>query len=300
MSEEQEPEIIVETEEEAQVESQEAPEKVTEPSQESSSESELDSYSKGVQTRIKKLTEKYRQEERDKSEAVRLSQQLIEENKKLKTRVQSLDSGYLNEYGNRLESQTLSAKQLYKEAHESGDADKMLEAQELLSNIAVEKQRYTSAKAKAEQQAKLQVQRQQAQPQQAQPQQAQPQQAQPQQAPPDPKAQAWAEKNAWFGDDRVMTMAAFAINQQLIDEEGFDPQSDEYYTAIDSRIRSEFPHKFESPKKSGGGSQVASAGNSASRSTKQGRRSVKLTHSQVAIAKKLGVPLEEYAKYVKD
>jgi hypothetical protein len=299
MSEEQEPEIIVETEEEAQVESQEAPEKVTEPSQESSSESELDSYSKGVQTRIKKLTEKYRQEERDKSEAVRLSQQLIEENKKLKTRVQSLDSGYLNEYGNRLESQTLSAKQLYKEAHESGDADKMLEAQELISKIAVEKQRYVSAKAKAEQQAKLQVQRQQEQPQ-AQPQ-AQPKaQAQPQQAPPDPKAQAWAGKNKWFGEDRVMTMAAFAINQQLIDEEGFDPQSDEYYTAIDSRIRSEFPHKFESAKKSGGGSQVASAGNSASRSTKQGRRSVKLTHSQVAIAKKLGVPLEEYAKYVKE
>ena len=294
MSEEQEPEVIVETEEETQAEAQESPEKVEEPAQESG-ESELDSYSKGVQSRIKKLTEKYRQEERDKAEAVRLSQQLIEENKKLKTRVQSLDSGYLNEYGNRLESQTVSAKQLYKEAHESGDTDKMLEAQELISKIAVEKQRYASAKTKAEQQAKLQVQRQQQQPQpQAQP------QAQPQQAPPDPKAQAWAEKNAWFGDDRVMTMAAFAINQQLIEEEGFDPQTDEYYTAIDSRIRSEFPHKFETPKKSGGGSQVASAGNSASRSTKQGRRSVKLTHSQVAIAKKLGVPLEEYAKYVKE
>jgi hypothetical protein len=298
MSEEQEPEVIVETEEETQAEAQESPVKVEEPAQESE-ESELDSYSKGVQSRIKKLTEKYRQEERDKSEAVRLSQQLIEENKKLKSRVQSLDSGYLNEYGNRLESQTVSAKQLYKEAHESGDTDKMLEAQELISKIAVEKQRYASAKTKAEQQAKLQVQRQQEQPQ-VQPQ-AQPQaQAQPQQAPPDPKAQAWAEKNAWFGDDRVMTMAAFAINQQLIEEEGFDPQTDEYYTAIDSRIRREFPHKFETPKKSGGGSQVASAGNSASRSTKQGRRSVKLTHSQVAIAKKLGVPLEEYAKYVKD
>ena len=296
MSEEQEPEIIVETEEEAQGEPQEALEKVEEPAQESS-ESELDSYSKGVQSRIKKLTEKYRQEERDKAEAVRLSQQLIEENKKLKTRVQSLDSGYLNEYGNRLESQTQSAKQLYREAHESGDADKMLEASELLSKIAVEKQRYVSAKAKAESQAKLNVERQ-AQPQQQPQQQAQPQPQQ--QANPDPKAQAWAGKNKWFGEDRVMTMAAFAINQQLIDEEGFDPQSDEYYTAIDSRIRSEFPHKFESPKKSGGGSQVASAGNSASRSTKQGRRSVKLTHSQVAIAKKLGVPLEEYAKYVKE
>ena len=123
--------------------------------EEKTQEDELDSYSKGVQSRIKKLTEKYRQEERDKAEAVRLSQQLIEENKKLKTRVQSLDSGYLNEYGNRLESQSLSAKQMYKEAHETGDADKMIEAQELISKLAVERQRYDSAKTKAEKQAKV-------------------------------------------------------------------------------------------------------------------------------------------------
>ena len=293
----EEQEIVIEAEGEAEEKAEvEQPQK-EEPVQ-ASGDDELDSYSKGVQNRIKKLTEKYRQEERDKAEAVRLSQQLIAENKKLKSRVQSLDSGYLNEYGNRLESQTLAAKQMYKEAHESGDADKMLEAQELISRIAVEKQRYESAKAKADQQAKLQVQRQQQPQQQVQPQ-AQVQQPQ-QQQQPDPKAQAWAEKNEWFGEDRVMTMAAFAINQQLIEEEGFDPQSDEYYTEIDSRIRSEFPHKFETARKSGGGSQVASAGNSASRSNTQGRRSVKLTHSQVAIAKKLGVPLEEYAKYVKD
>lgn len=284
----EEQEIVVETEAEESVGEVEEPKK-EEPVQ-ASGDDELDSYSKGVQNRIKKLTEKYRQEERDKAEAVRLSQQLMEENKKLKTRVQSLDTGYLNEYGNRLESQSLSAKQMYKEAHESGDADKMLEAQELISKIAVEKQRYESAKNKAAQQAKLQTQRVQQKPQ------VQPQ-AQPQ---PDPRAQSWAEKNEWFGQDRVMTTAAFAIHQGLIEEEGFDPQSDEYYTEIDRRIRSEFPHKFETPKKSGGGSQVASAGNSASRSTKQGRRSVKLSHSQVAIAKKLGVPLEEYAKYVKD
>jgi hypothetical protein len=241
-----------------------------------------------------------KEQERDKAEAVRLSQQLMEENKKLKTRVQSLDTGYLNEYGNRLESQSLSAKQMYKEAHESGDADKMLEAQELISKIAVEKQRYESAKNKAAQQAKVQAERVQQNTQaqrQAQPQQTQQAQQQPQ---PDPRAQSWAEKNEWFGQDRVMTTAAFAIHQGLIEEEGFDPNSDEYYTEIDRRIRSEFPHKFETSKKSGGGSQVASAGNSASRSTKQGRRSVKLSHSQVAIAKKLGVPLEEYAKYVKE
>ena len=261
--------------------------------EEKTQEDELDSYSKGVQSRIKKLTEKYRQEERDKAEAVRLSQQLIEENKKLKTRVQSLDSGFLNEYGNRLESQSLSAKQMYKEAHETGDADKMIEAQEVISKLAVERQRYDSAKTKAEQQAKVQVQKQETPPQPV------AQQQQPQ-AKPDPRAETWATKNDWFGQDRVMTTAAFAIHQQLIEEEGFDPQSDEYYTAIDSRIRSEFPHKFETTKKTGGGSQVASANSSASRSTKQGRRSVKLSHSQVAIAKKLGVPLEEYAKYVKE
>ena len=256
-------------------------------------ESELDSYSKGVQSRIKKLTEKYRQEERDKAEAVRVSTQLLEENKKLKSRVQALDTGYLSEYGSRIESQTDAAKRVYKEAYEAGDTDKMLEAQQALSNIAIETQRYNTAKARADQQAKVQVQQQQ------QPVQQPVQQQQQQKA--DPRAQDWATKNEWFGQDKIMTAAAFALHSQLTEDEGFDPSSDEYYTEVDRRIRAEFPHKFQASKKSGGGSQVASAGNSASRSTnKQGRRSVKLTHSQVAIAKKLGVPLEEYAKYVKE
>ena len=254
-------------------------------------ESELDSYSKGVQSRIKKLTEKYRQEERDKAEAVRVSTQLLEENKKLKSRVQALDTGYLSEYGTRIESQTDAAKRAYKEAYEAGDTDRMLEAQQALSNIAIETQRYNTAKARVEQ-AKVQVQQQQ---------QQQPvQKPVQQQQQADPRAQDWATKNDWFGKDKVMTAAAFALHSQLTDDEGFDPSSDEYYTEVDRRIRAEFPHKFQTTKKSGGGSQVASAGNSASRSTKQGRRSVKLTHSQVAIAKKLGVPLEEYAKYVKE
>ena len=253
-------------------------------------EDELDSYSKGVQNRIKKLTEKYRQEERDKAEALRVSQELLDENKKLKERVQALDTGYLSEYGTRLESQTDAAKRLYKEAYEAGDSDKMLEAQQLISTIAVEQQRYNTAKARAEQQAKVPVQE---------PEKQQQSAAAPQPTP-DPRAQEWAEKNTWFGDDRVMTSAAFAIHQQLVEEEGFDPKSDEYYTEVDSRIRKEFPHKFQTAKKSGG-AQVAAAAASASRSTaKSGRRSVKLSHSQVAIAKKLGVPLEEYAKYVKE
>jgi len=285
-------ELVIETPEE-----DEAPVKAAKAEPEKSSgDEELDSYSKGVQSRIKKLTEKYRQEERDKAEALRVSQQLLEENKKLKTRMQALDTGYLSEYGTRLQSQTDAAKRAYKEAYEAGDTDKMLEAQQALSNIAIETQRYNTAKTRAEQQAKMQVQRQE-QPVQQQQVAQQPQQQQPQ---PDPRAQSWAEKNDWFGQDKVMTASAFAIHQQLVEEEGFDPQTDEYYTEVDRRIRSEFPHKFQTAKKSGGGSQVASAGNSASRSNKQGRRSVKLTHSQVAIAKKLGVPLEEYAKYVKE
>jgi len=286
-----EEEIIVETPEEGTVEaSTEEKVEVTTETEEKPQGDELDSYSKGVQSRIKKLTEKYRQEERDKGEALSVSQELLEENKKLKSRVQALDTGYLSEYGTRLESQTDAAKRLYKEAYEAGDSDKMLEAQQLISTIAVEQSRYNTAKARADQQAKTPVQEQ-----------PKPQEAPVQQRPqPDPRAQDWAEKNAWFGDDKIMTTAAFTIHQQLVEEEGFDPKSDEYYSEVDSRMRKEFPHKFQTAKKSGG-AQVAAAAASASRSTaKTGRRSVKLSHSQVAIAKKLGVPLEEYAKYVKE
>ena len=259
----------------------------------SEDDGELDNYSQNVQKRIKKLTERYRNEQRDREEAVRMAQKLLDENNKLKGRVQQLDNGYLNEYGNRLTTQEEAARRAYKAAYEQGDSDAMLAAQEQLSQIAVDKQRYTQAKTRVEQQAKMQVQQQQ------QPQQAAPQ-AQPQQpAQVDPKAKSWAEKNEWFGNDEIMTTAAFTIHRRLIEEEGFDPNTEEYYSEIDSRIRSEFPHKFNTAKKSGG-KQVASAGNSASRTNKQGRRSVKLSHSQVAIAKKLGVPLEEYAKYVKE
>jgi hypothetical protein len=262
---------------------------------ETGSEDELGEYSKNVQSRIKRLTEKYRKEERDREEAVRLSQQLLEENKKLKGRMQQLDTGYLSEYGTRLQTQTEAAKRAYKEAYEAGDPDRMSDAQMAMSNLAIEQQRYNSAKARTEQDQRLQTERARA------PQQQVPVAAAPpaQQVKPDPKAQGWAQKNAWFGEDRIMTTAAFAVHQGLIEEEGFDPNSDEYYTELDRRMRREFPHKFQG-QKSGGGTQVASAGSSASRNTKQGRRTVKLTPSQVAIAKKLNVPLEEYAKYVKD
>ena len=281
-------ELVIETPEEDEAPVNEAkaePEKA-------SGDEELDSYSKGVQSRIKKLTEKYRQEERDKAEALRVSQQLLEENKKLKTRMQALDTGYLSEYGTRLQSQTDAAKRAYKEAYEAGDTDKMLEAQQALSNIAIETQRYNTAKTRAEQQAKMQVQRQE-QPVQ---QQQVAQQPQPQQPQPDPRAQSWAEKNNWFGQDKVMTASAFAIHQQLVEEEGFDPQTDEYYTELDRRIND----KFNLSAKDTGRRPVQTVASVSRNSGRNSGKKVRLTPSQVAIAKKLGVPLEEYAKYVKE
>jgi hypothetical protein len=281
-------EIIVEQEETSTPAQQQGSPQTSE----SDGDDELSSYSSKVQARIKRLTEKYRKEERDREEATRMAQRLLQENQQLRSRVQALDTGYLSEYGARLETQEAAVKQAYRAAHESGDSEAMLQAQEDLARIVLEKQRYAAAKQKAD-----------AAPRQAAPVAQQPvaPQPAPQAAPPkpDPKAQTWAEKNKWFGEDRILTTSAIAIHQTLVEDEGFDPTSDEYYTEIDRRLRAEFPHKFAA-KKPGGGSQVAPAGSSASRSTSQERRTVRLTPSQVAIAKRLNVPLEEYAKYVKD
>ena len=298
MAEEKE-EIIVETEAEETTATEEKPvEDVSSESSEkveaSGNEEELSDYSKNVQKRIKKLTERNKNAERDREEAVRVAQQLLNENQQLKSRVQQVDTGYLSEYGNRLGAQEAAAKTAYKNSYDAGDSDGLLAAQEQLTQIAVDKQKYASAKQRVDQQQKVAVEQQQA------PQQAAQMQPTQQAAPKvDPKAKGWAEKNEWFGEDEIMTQAAFTFHRRLVEEEGFDPQSEDYYSEIDRRLRTEFPQKFAT-KRSGGGSQIASAGNSASRNTKQGRRSVKLTHSQVAIAKKLGVPLEQYAKYVKD
>ena len=257
-------------------------------------ESELETYSKGVQKRISRLTEKFRKEERDREEAVRVAQQLLQEKQQLEGRLKQLDSGYLHEYGARIEAQITSARRNYKDAYEAGDTDRMIEAQEALARASSDKERYDLAKRRADQRVETTPQQEQYQ----QPAQ-QPQRQQAPQPQVDPKAQGWAEKNTWFGQDEVMTYAAFGIHRKLVEEEGFDPQSDDYYTEIDRRVRSEFPHKFKASPSSGK-SQVAPAGSSASRSTKQGRRTVRLSPSQIAIAKRLNVPLEEYAKYVKD
>jgi len=279
-------EVIVEepesSEESVKVEKAEA--------EEPAADEELESYSKNVQSRIKKLTEKYRQEERDREEAVRLSQQLLEENKNLKTRMQTLDTGFLNERDSSLKARTEAAKRALKEAYEAGNVDGQVEAQQAMSNLAVEQQQVNSAKVQAQRQKQAAEQ----------PAPTPAPQAQQQAPKPDEKAAKWAEKNSWFGEDRVMTGAAFALHTELTEEQGFDATSDEYYGEVDRRMREEFPHKFQTPKKTGG-AQVATAAASASRKPHHtGRRSVKLSPSQVAIAKKLGVPLEEYAKYVKD
>ena len=261
------------------------------PEPESSGDDELSSYSKGVQQRIKKLTERYRQEERDKAEALRVSQQLYDENQKLRQRMQALDTGYVSEYGTRLQTQLESAKAKFKRAYDAGDAEAIVEAQQELSQLAIEQQRYNTAKLRLENDQRARAQ-------QPAPQAAPVQQPVQREPDPDPKAVSWKDRNTWFGQDKIMTVAAYAVHKELVQDEGFDPSSDEYYSELDRRLRKEFPQKFAAKKT--GGNQVASAGNSASRSTNPGRRSVKLTHSQVAIAKKLGVPLEEYAKYVKE
>jgi len=294
----EEEELVVEvvedkSEEEVEDKSEDKVEVVEEKVEESPDE--LETYSKNVQNRIKKQTAKYHQEKRDKEEAQRLAETLLQENNTLKAHNKQLDSGYLNQYGAKVEAQMNAARQAYKEAYESGDSDAVVKAQEFLSRATIDSDRYNVAKQRADQRLSVE---------QAQPEQGQqaPIQQQPVAPPPpqeDPKARSWAEKNTWFGQDEVMTYAAFGIHRKMVEEEGFDPMSDEYYNEVDRRLLSEFPTKL-GVKKTGGSTQVAPAGSSASRSTKKGRRTVTLTPSQVAMAKKLNVPLEEYAKYVKD
>ena len=246
---------------------------------------ELEEYSSGVQGRISQLTKRFREEERQKQTALEFAENVRKENESLKKRMVDLDEGYLNQFDGRISSELESAKRVLRDAHETGDVDKLVDAQEALANLTVQKSTANVARSK---QARAEVA--------AQP---QPQPQQPQAPAPDPKAESWASDNKWFGTDEVMTYGAFGIHRRLVEDEGFDPSSDEYYTELNSRLRTEFPHKLESKSKTNGGRKVASAESSASRK-KSGRKTVRLTPSQVAIAKKLNVPLEEYAKYVRD
>jgi len=245
---------------------------------------ELEDYSAGVKTRIDKLTKRMREEERQKQSAVEFAENVKKENDNLKSRLQNLDKGYQEEFGGRIESQLTGAKRALKDAHEAGDSDRLVEAQEALATLTVEKSKLKKPVEQVDPVPQVQQ---------------QPQQQAQQQQPPDPKAEAWANKNEWFGHDEVMTYASFGIHRRLIEDEGFDPQSQEYYAELDKRLASEFPHKLGTQATNGGSRKVASAETSQSRN-KGGRKTVRLSPSQVAIAKKLGVPLEEYAKYVKE
>jgi hypothetical protein len=284
LAEEQEVEVV-----EEELQEEEVSQEPQQEQQEAKSEDEeLSEYSKNVQRRIKKINDKFRQEEAERKAAVEYAEAVKKQNDELKERLDKLDQSYVGEFGTRVESQIATAKQAYQKAFDEGDADAMFEAQKNLSQLALDQAQLAQTKKQQEQ--RMQMQEQQAQ-------QPQPQ-AQPQ-AQPDPKAESWASKNDWFGTDQTMTYAAFGIHRQLIEEEGFDPSSDEYYSELDNRVRREFPHKFNEPSRSSG-PRVASAESTASKSVSKGRRTVKLTPSQIAIAKRLNVPLEEYAKYVKE
>ena len=252
---------------------------------------DLSEYSESVKKRISKLTNRFREEERQRQAALEFAESVKRQNEELKAKIDKLDTTYVGEFDTRVQSQSIAAKEAYRKAAEENDVDAMYEASQNIARIAMEEARLNELKTRREQQTKeveaAPV--------------AQPQQPQQPQARPDPKAEDWARKNEWFGQDNTMTYAAFGLHKQLIEEEGFDPNSDEYYNELDNRIRSEFPHKFQETPKKSSAPRVASAGTTASKSSSpKGRRTVKLTASQIAIAKRLNVPLEEYAKYVKE
>ena len=283
-------EVEVELKEEKTEDSVEKVEETTE----AKKPDELEDYSSNVKSRIDKLTRKMREEERQKESAIQFAESVKKENENLKTRLTNLDKGYLEEFNNRVQSQLEAAKRSLKDANESGDADKIVEAQANLAAITVEKSKITKPKVeKTEEQPNQQP----IVPNQPQPIPPQPPQ-QTQNPKPDPKAEAWAAKNEWFGQDEVMTYASFGIHRRLVEDEGFDPTTDDYYSELDKRIASEFPHKMGQTKQTGGSQKVVSATSSKSRN-KGGKKTVRLSPSQVAMAKRLGVPLEEYAKYVR-
>ena len=256
-------------------------------------EDDLSQYSASVRKRISKITKKFRDEEEQRLAAVEFAESVKKQNDELKAKLDKLDTTYVGEFDTRVQSQAAAAKEAYRKAYEAGDADALYEAQQTISRIAMEEARLNQLKEQREQETKK-----------AETNNTAPAATQPAPTPPppkpDPRAEEWATQNEWFGQDQTMTYAAFGIHKTLIEEEGLDPNTEEYYTELDNRIRSNFPHKFGEQKKSSG-PRVASAGATASKTgSTKGRRTVKLTPSQIAIAKRLNVPLEEYAKYVKE
>ena len=250
---------------------------------------ELKEYSEGVQKRIAKLTRKMREAERQREEAVTFAESVKRDKEALEGKLSKLDKSYVSEFENRVKTNMDAARQALKVAIEAGDVDGQVSAQEQMARLSSDAARLGQLKAAEEAQPDKKVN-------------INPQRrAYDQTVPTDAKAEDWAANNAWFGNDSAMTYTAFDIHKKLVEEEGYDPKSDEYYTEVDKRIRLEFPHKFDkvadtTTERAKPAQNVASA----KRSAPQGRKkTVKLTPSQVAIAKRLGVPLEDYAKQLK-
>ena len=281
------------TTEESDEEAEKVIEDVSQEPEEKSAE-ELEDYSEKVKKRIGNLTRKLREAERGQESAYEYAKRIAEENQQLKTRSSALDKSYLHEAESRLKSQKAQALAALKNAHEVADYEKVAKAQEVLGKIAIEENKVSDSKVVIQQQEELQENYQNYYPNQALQNQTQ------QTVAPElvGKDKEWVDNNEWFGQDEVMTMGAMAINKQL-ENEGFDLGSEEYYSEVDKRIREEFPQKFdESSVKSKPQQKVASAGRVAG-NTSSNKRQVKLSPSEVQMAKRLNVPLGEYAKYVK-
>jgi len=247
---------------------------------------ELEQYSEGVQKRISKLTKKWREAERQKEAAIDYAKGVQNEHTQLKTRISKLEPSYVSAIENKVASGLQAAQAKLARARDAGDIATEVEAQKDIAKLGVEEARVASLKARQAEAKANEVKT------------PTLDQAIAPQAPVDPKAEDWASNNDWFGKDNAMTYTAFDLHKKLTEEEGFDPNSTEYYAEIDKRIRVDFPHKFGNTK-SRETTKPTQTVASATRSVKPGRKTVRLTSSQVAIAKKLGVPLEEYAKQLK-
>jgi hypothetical protein len=254
----------------------------------SGSDDQFDKAETSTQKRISRLTKKMREAERREQEAIKYAQAVQGESQDLKNRMSSLDTNYVAEYTSRVNTQIDQAEATLTRAIEIGDSKATVEAQRQLTSLAIQQDRAAQAKMQSDRQ----------QQQAAAAQQHQAQQPMPAQQPkrPDAKAESWALRNSWFGQDEAMTYAAFGIHKKLVEEEGFDPQSEDYYTELDNRVLDKFGNGSSSPNKRPAQTVVGASRTPSGRSN----RKVRLTPSQVAIAKKLGVPLEEYAKYVKE
>lgn len=242
-------------------------------------------YSKKVQRRIDKLTKKAREAERQQEAALNFAKSVQAENQALKSRVTNLDQGYVAEYGDRIATESESLTKDLETAIATNDTASQVELNKKLARLAIEEERVRAAQLQQKQQ--------------QQEQEVPLQQQQPSSVPvrPEPKAEEWASRNSWFGEDEAMTFAAFGIHKKLVEEEAFDTDSSEYYDELDKRLLEAFPHKLNGGSSSTESKRPQQAVASATRSSSSGRKTVKLSPSEVAIAKKLGVPLDQYAKH---